>query len=80
MTELSFPVKQTFIKEETIKSDYLHKSENTKQDLKQRLPADVMEDCIEDEADELCLTEDCVKAGGFSACAFCWFKKTTYRI
>lgn len=52
-------VKQTFIKEQTITSDF----KGHKLDLTQRDPADTtLEDCIEEHTDELCLTEDCVKA------------------
>ena len=55
-----FSVKQTFIKEQTITSDF----KGHKLDLTQRDPADTtLEDCIEEHTDELCLTEDCVKAG-----------------
>ena len=57
---LCFSVKQTFIKEQTITSDF----KGHKLDLTQRDPADTtLEDCIEEHTDELCLTEDCVKAG-----------------
>ena len=55
-----FSVKHTVIKEETIASDF----GSQKLDLTQRDPVDLsQDDCIEEPTEQLCLTEDCVKAG-----------------
>ena len=68
MVFLFSTVKHTVVKEESV-SEF----SGQKLDLTQRDPVDLtQDDCVEEPSEQLCLTEDCVKAGNASrklACA-----------